>query len=343
MTQLYLQQEDEQEVIFLRPRDKGILSTTDEPEEYTVPRNRDLDEKSIVHIESALNGSAIRSNVRSANNFIQMDGLTINTMRNGRVMVVTSTKGGIGKTTLAMSLARHLHDLGKGRTIIVDLQHPHGNVASRLRIKSEVNVMSWLPYLQQELDEVTLLSKLVVRLEEGYYVLPAVEIGQTCPMEAAAAIIRELKRYFDLIIVDMGPEQHDLLVSVMKAADKTFVVIDYDFSTLKDVGNYTALWKKQGISDNVFALVNFDRGRKGRNKINRETCERLLREVGISIVGYLPEADNMRSIHNEGKLLVHEQPKHPFTKACGGVLKKSFPEIFAKPKQKEGFIKRWLR
>ncbi|MDA5110985.1 AAA family ATPase [Brevibacillus thermoruber] len=272
-------------------------------------------------------------------NFTRLDELHIRPIGGRQMFVVTSTKGGIGKTTVAMNVARLLHDHANGRVILVDLMHPHGNVATRMRIKTEVNLKTWQPYFESNtlVTDQVVLTKLVVKHPNGLYVLPGVNVGQSCSPELVGYILTHLSRTFDYVVIDIGPERQDLLSVAMSMANRTLLVVDYDLATIKDSQEYLDLWsKRQQSLEKVSVLVNFEPMKKDRNTLTREKCKAYLN--GLSIIGFLPEATGMRAIHNEGRVLVQEDKSHPFSIALIGVME-SLVSGFA-VKEKRGFFAR---
>lgn len=272
-------------------------------------------------------------------NFTRLDELHIRPIGGRQMFVVTSTKGGIGKTTVAMNVARLLHDHANGRVILVDLMHPHGNVATRMRIKTEVNLKTWQLYFENkaQVSDQVILTKLVVKHPNGLYVLPGVNVGQSCSPELVGYILTHLSRTFDYVVIDIGPERQDILSVAMSMANRTLLVVDYDLATIKDSQEYLDLWsRRQQSLEKVSVLVNFEPMKKDRNTLTREKCKAYLN--GLSIIGFLPEATGMRAIHNEGRVLVQEDKSHPFSIALIGVME-SLVSGFA-VKEKRGFFAR---
>ncbi|MDT3414581.1 MinD-like ATPase involved in chromosome partitioning or flagellar assembly [Brevibacillus aydinogluensis] len=272
-------------------------------------------------------------------NFSRLDELHIRPIGGRQMLVVTSTKGGIGKTTVAMNVARLLHDHANSRVILVDLMHPHGNVATRMRIKTEVNLKTWEPYFESNalVTDQVVLTKLVVKHPNGLYVLPGVNVGQSCSPELVGYILTHLSRIFDYVVIDIGPERQDLLSVAMSMANRTLLIVDYDLATIKDTQEYLELWsRRQQSLEKVSVLVNFEPAKKDRNTLTREKCKAYLN--GLPIIGFLPEAAGMRAIHNEGKVLVQEDKSHPFSVALIRVME-SLVSGFA-VKEKQGFFAR---
>lgn len=272
-------------------------------------------------------------------NFSRFDDLHRRPIGGRQTLVVTSTKGGIGKTTVAMNLARLLHDSGRGRVILVDFMHPHGNIAVRMKLKCEINVKTWETYFNRkvQLTDQQIMQQLVIKSPSGMYLLPSVDPGEECSPELIDYILANLNRVFDFVVVDIGPERRDLLTRVMTTATKTLLVVDYDLATIKDTLDYADVWHKRGLAlEKVHVVVNFEPGKRDGNPLSREKCTDYLRSVQLNIIGFLPEAQGMRAIHNKGNLIVQEDPKHPFTRGLEGIVAKLIPD-YVKPVKRSWF------
>lgn len=274
-------------------------------------------------------------------NYSRFDDLHRKPIGGRQTIVVTSTKGGIGKTTVAMNIARLLHDSDRGRVILLDLMHPHGNVSTRMKIQCDVNVKSWEPYMERNasLTDQQIMNNLVIKSPNGMYILPSVNPGEECSPELVDYILLHLNKVFDFVIIDIGPERQELLTRAMTTATKTILVVDYDLATIKDTLDYADVWHKRQLSlDKINVIVNFEPIKKDGNSLTREKCKDYLNQAQLKIIGFLPETQGMRSIHNKGKLIVQEDAKNPFTKEMDAILGRLVLDY--KSKEKVGFFKR---
>ncbi|WP_126430035.1 AAA family ATPase [Brevibacillus marinus] len=275
-------------------------------------------------------------------NYSRFDDLHRKPIGGRQTIVVTSTKGGIGKTTIAMNLARLLHDSGRGRVILVDLMHPHGNIATRMKIQPEINVKTWEPYMNRKtsLMDQQIMQQLVIKAPNGMYLLPSVNPGEICSPELADYILMHLNKVFDFVIVDIGPERQDILTRAMTTATKTLLVADYDLATIKDILDYAEVWYRRALSlEKVNVVVNFEPTKRDGNSLTREKCMNYLHSVNLKTIGFLPETQGMRRIHNLGKVLVQEDAKHPFTKGLEGIVRQLIPDYQQNSKKQSFFSK----
>lgn len=272
-------------------------------------------------------------------NYVRLNDLHGSPLGGRQVFLVTSTKGGVGKTTLTLNLANILKDSTKGRVVIVDLMQPHGNIATRLLIRSLVNVKSWEKYMLQNvhLTDRQILEELVVKdPRKGFYLVPGIHSPEQISPELASYILRHLAQVFDFVVVDAGPEDQEVLAAAMNIANKALMVVDYDLSTIHDSQQYIQYWQKRKLNiDKVNIIVNFDPAKKEKNRISKNSCYKYF--SGMQVVGFLPEISGMRGIHNEGKLITEVQPKGNYAKE----LKKIFSQYISDIRpEKVGLIAR---
>lgn|GEM_PF-4716275 len=272
-------------------------------------------------------------------NYTRLDSIHEKSLGAGRqTIVVTSPKGGVGKTTVSTNLAMLLQETNgkKSKVVIVDAMAKHGNVSTRLQMKSDVNIKSWERYMGTPvLHDGIILDQLVARHPNGLYVVPSVRVGESYTTELLRFVISNLSKVFDYVIVDIGPEDMDGQLEAMSHANHVFMIVDYDYSTIIDTQEYCQTWdaKKVNIYKMKF-IVNEEPAKKGRHGLSREDVKRFF--TGFELLGFLPEVPHMKMIHNEGKILVQADPKSPYSETFTEIVGKIVPGY--KREEKKGFF-----
>lgn len=340
--------EYQEEVIQLKPRDRKNAVQQKSNDEIFTPRETPSDNVNKAEpIFQPIGQQEVKKKysfqpiMQESINYVRLNDLHGSPLGGRQVFLITSTKGGVGKTTLTLNLANILQTSTKGRVVVVDLMQPHGNIATRLLLRSLVNVKSWEKYMLQNthLTDRQIFEELVVKEpRKGFYLVPGVHSPEKITPELAEYIIRYLSQVFDFVIIDSGPEDQDVLTATMNMANRVFMVVDYDIATVHDSQQYLQSWQKRKMNiDKVSLIVNFDPIKKEKNRIDKSTCKRYFE--GMSVVGFLPEMSGMRAIHNEGKLITEVQPKGAYAKE----LKKIFSQYISDVKpEKVGLFSRFL-
>ena len=157
---------------------------------------------------------------------------------NGAVMVcVANQKGGVGKTTTAISLAAGLANLG-ARVLLVDLD-PQGNASTGLGIRIEegepstygvlVDGDALQPALQDtEIERLSLLPSSLDLAGAEVELVPA--FSREHRLERALEPVRE---DFDIVLVDCPPSLGLLTINALVAADEVLVPIQCEYYALE--------------------------------------------------------------------------------------------------------------
>ncbi len=145
----------------------------------------------------------------------------------GKVVAFVSNKGGVGKSTLAVNTAVGLARGRAERVLLVDGSLQMGVCAAMLDVQPAFTIAD-VAQQRQRLDEV-LLRQLATVHESGLHVLAApadaVE-GSDIDDEVVAQILLVARRAYDYVIVDTFPVLDRVVVAVLDAADRAYVVMD---------------------------------------------------------------------------------------------------------------------
>jgi pilus assembly protein CpaE len=143
----------------------------------------------------------------------------------GKLFTFLGTKGGCGVTTLASNFALALAQESEGRTLLIDLGLPLGDVATNLGIKTEYSVASALLY-PDRLDASMLSSLVAEHSATGLGVLAAPsEFPESQPTEDAINKLLAVARHnYDFVVVDVG-SRLDLISSHLFERDAVIYLV----------------------------------------------------------------------------------------------------------------------
>jgi chromosome partitioning protein len=157
-----------------------------------------------------------------------------------QIVCVANQKGGVGKTTTAVSLAAALADAGS-RILLVDLD-PQGNASSGVGLRVLEGQSTIYDVLVGDLDLVDAIEPTSVR---NLFVVPATIDLAGAEIELVSAFSREQKLRraldsvrsdFDVVLVDCPPSLGLLTVNALSAADGVVVPIQCEYYALEGLG-----------------------------------------------------------------------------------------------------------
>jgi pilus assembly protein CpaE len=153
----------------------------------------------------------------------------------GRVIVVAGSKGGIGKSTVAVNTAVAIRKRTNKQVLLMDLDLQFGDVPIMLDIIPKLTISELIHELDL-LDEQT-LEKYLIRHSSGIAVLAPPyrpEYADYVNGSHVERLIRYLRQKFDYIVVDTPPHFGDTVLSALDAADLIAIVTNLEMTTLRD-------------------------------------------------------------------------------------------------------------
>ncbi len=237
----------------------------------------------------------------------------------GKIIAVANQKGGVGKTTTAISLAALLAEAGK-RTLLVDMD-PQGNATSGVNIKAGQNTS-----YEVLINGVPAAEALVKSHVKGLSLLPgdirlaAAEV-ELVGMERREYRLRDalnaVKNQFDYLLLDCPPSLGLITISALTAADSVLIPIQCEYYALEGV---TALMNtisrvQRGLNPGLklegVALTMFD----GRTNLSLQVAD----EVKKHFKGHVFGTIIPRSVRL-GEAPSHGQPIHEYDPRSAGAV-----------------------
>ena len=224
-------------------------------------------------------------------------------MSKAKVLVITSGKGGVGKTTSTAALGAGLAQTGQ-TVVVVDFDVGLRNLdlvmgAERRVVFDLINVIQGAAKLPQALIRDKHLDTL--------WLLPA---SQTRDKDAlttkgVGTVIAELRQKFDWVICDSpaGIERGAMLA--MRYADAAVIVTNPEVSSVRDsdriIGLLDAKTEKAERGEQVekhLLIARYDAGRAARGEMLR--IEDVLEILSVPLLGVVPESEEVLRASNVG-------------------------------------------
>ncbi len=221
----------------------------------------------------------------------------------GRVMVVTSGKGGAGKTSLTAGLAFALTEHGK-RVLCIDADIGLRNLDISLGM-ADCALMDFSDVAEGRTDFLRALT--VHPLCQSLYLLTAplqFPEDEKVLIEGFAALIAEAKEMFDYILIDCPAGLGFGFTLATNYAQEAIVLAQNDLSSLRDAERVlTHLPPQIAVQRLVVNRVAVGIFRRTGN-----TVDDLMDTVGLPLLGLVPEDTNITLCANAGKPLLLGNP-----------------------------------
>lgn len=203
--------------------------------------------------------------------------------RRGRVIAITSNKGGAGTTTAATNVAANL--AGRDKLVcLVDLVLQFGSVTSFLNLDPSYTILDLVKVIRRA--ELTFREDFLVKHASGVRVLAepfrAGDARRITPADIDE-ILDILALAFDYIVIDTPKVFDDMLTTVLDKADVIFFLTEMDVPSLRGARRAFDLFQTMGVDVGKIRLL---LNRYVNNQImNLETMEKAL---GMKVFWTLP-------------------------------------------------------
>lgn len=220
--------------------------------------------------------------------------------KDGQVIVVTSGKGGVGKTTTVANVASALAKMGY-RVVVIDLDIGLKKLDLILGLENRV-IYDIIQVIE---GECTLKQALVKdkRFQE-LYMLPAAQTRnkEDITPDQVVALCTQLRPDFDYIIIDCPAGIEQGFRNAIAAADQAIVVTNPEVSAVRDADRIIGMLESADFTD-IKLVVN-----RLRNEMVKKgdmlSVDDLLEHLCIDLIGIVPEDKGILVSTNRGEPVV---------------------------------------
>ena len=235
-----------------------------------------------------------------------------------KVLVVTSGKGGVGKTTSTAALGAALAQAGE-TVVVVDFDVGLRNLdlvmgAERRVVFDMINVIQGDAKLAQALIRDKRIDTLSL--------LPASQTRDKDALteEGVAGIVDQLRQKFDWIVCDSPAGIEKGALMAMRHADIAIVVTNPEVSSVRDsdriigmLDSKTLKAEKDERMEKHLLITRYDPGRAARGEMLK--TEDVLEILSIPLLGIIPESEDVLRASNIGSPVTLNEPASIAAKA----------------------------
>lgn len=262
-----------------------------------------------------------------------------------RIIVVTSGKGGVGKTTTSAAISAALALRGH-KTVVVDFDVGLRNLdlimgCERRVVYDFVNVVQGDASLKQALIKDKKLHNL--------HILPASQTRDKDALtkEGVEKVLDELSKDFEYIICDSPAGIEHGAHMALYFADEAIIVTNPEVSSVRDSDRIIGILqsksrraeKGEQVNEHLL-LTRYNPERVARGEmLSVEDVQDIL---AISLLGVIPESEAVLKASNQGVPVAHDQESdagQAYLDAVSRLVGEDVPHRFLE-RQKKGFLRR---
>lgn len=220
-----------------------------------------------------------------------------------QVIVVTSGKGGVGKTTTSANIGTALNLQGK-KVVLLDADIGLRNLDVVMGLENRI-VYDLVDVVEGRCRIKQALIK--DKRYEGLYLLPAAQTRDKDAVspEQMKKLCDSLKEEFDYIIVDCPAGIEQGFKNAVAGADRALVVTTPEVSAVRDADRIIGLLEANGIS-NIQLIIN----RVRMHMVKRGdmmAMDDVVEILAINLIGVVPDDENIVITTNRGEPAVSDK------------------------------------
>ena len=216
----------------------------------------------------------------------------------GEAIVITSGKGGVGKTTSSANLGTALALSGK-KVCLVDTDIGLRNLDVVMGLENRI-VFDLVDVVEGRcrLPQALIKDK---RFEE-LYLLPAAQTSDKSAVtpEQMIDIIRQLRQDFDYVLIDCPAGIEQGFKNAVAGADKAIVVTTPEVSSMRDADRIIGLLEKNEEIEPPKLIINRVRSHMLKNHEMLDVDE-IVRTLSIELIGIVEDDEEVIKATNKGE------------------------------------------
>ncbi len=219
----------------------------------------------------------------------------------GKSIVITSGKGGVGKTTTTANIGAALA-LAGSKTCLIDADIGLRNLDVVLGLENRI-----VYDLVDVVEDRCRLEQALIRDKktDNLHLLPAAQTRdkEAVNEEQINEVIEELREEMDYILVDSPAGIEQGFRNAIAGADRAIIIATPEVSAVRDADRIIGLLEAEGVNNPDLII----------NRIKKEMVDRgdmmdiddMMEILAIDILGVVPEEEKIVVSTNRGEPIVH--------------------------------------
>ncbi|WP_418791038.1 response regulator [Phosphitispora sp. TUW77] len=233
--------------------------------------------------------------------------------RDPQIITVFSTKGGVGRTTVAVNLAISLAEQTRKKVAIIDLDLQFGDVAIMLNVVPKRTITELIQDIGQMDSD--LMDSYLVTHPTGVRVLPCPtrpEYSELITGSHVEKILGILKQTYDYIVVDTPSFFHETTLSALDLSHQIMLLVSLDLPTIKNVKLGLEVLDSLHLKGKVKLILN-----RSSSDIGIK-CEDMEESIGLQVAAHVPsDGRTVIGSVNKGNPFVISNPGTKISESIG--------------------------
>ena len=222
--------------------------------------------------------------------------------KKGIAVVITSGKGGVGKTTTTANIGSALANLGNS-VVVVDADIGLRNLDVVLGLENRI-VYDIVDVVKKNCKIKQGLIK--DKKNENLFLLPAAQTKDKTAVskEEMLELVEELKDMYDYVIIDSPAGIEQGFQNSIAGASKAYIVTTPEVSAVRDADRVIGLLQAQGIEEPKLIVnrIRYDMVQRG-DMMDVEDIKDIL---AIDVIGIVPDDEAIVVSTNKGEPVVYD-------------------------------------
>lgn len=222
----------------------------------------------------------------------------------GKVIVVTSGKGGVGKTTTTANVGGALTRLGK-KVLLVDMDVGLRNLDLVMGLENRV-VYTFMDVLEGRCTAEQAMVK-EKHADGALMLLAASQLHnkQDLDLDKVKAAVMELSREFDYVFLDSPAGIEHGFEASSAPAEQALIIVTPDVTSVRDADRVIGLLENKGVRECSLIVNKYDRVLIERKK--QLSSDDIVDVLGTELAGVVPDDKAIIDATNRGEILVLNQ------------------------------------
>ncbi len=221
----------------------------------------------------------------------------------GVSIVITSGKGGVGKTTTTANIGTALAALGN-KVVVVDGDTGLRNLDVLLGLENRI------VYTIMDVIENRCRLKQALIKDKRYPSLCLLPTAQTKDKDDISAqdmlkVVKNLKEEFDYVLIDSPAGIEQGFENAVIGADKAIIVVNPEITSVRDADRVIGKLDAKGLDDHAVII----------NRLNYEMTQRgdmldisdIIETLSVELLGVVPDDRNITVSTNKGEPIVLDE------------------------------------